>query len=298
MTQDRTDLTIYTPAQHINHGATSDWHLVQLWLHGRPINTARAYEREAKRFLSFLQGKPMLEVTLTDVQAFADSLCGKASSRARSLSAVKSILSFGHRLGYLPFDVGAVVKLPKVENTISERILSREQCQGMIALERNPRNHAILRLLYYTGCRVAELTGLCWRNIRFEDDRLYIAIFGKGGKSRTVSISDELGKGLHEELLAIALTDYTSDRAVFLSRAGGALTTRQVQRIVQNAAWRTGIKLSVSPHFLRHSHATHSLNSGAPIHVVQATLGHSSTATTGKYLHARPTDSSANYLGG
>jgi integrase/recombinase XerD len=67
-------------------------------------------------------------------------------------------------------------------------------------------------------------------------------------------------------------------------------------RIVAKAAARAGLELSVSPHWLRHSHATHALERGAPIHLVAATLGHASVATTGKYLHARPTDSSSNYL--
>jgi len=67
-------------------------------------------------------------------------------------------------------------------------------------------------------------------------------------------------------------------------------------RIVQAAAKRAGLEVHVSPHWLRHSHATHALERGAPIHLVAATLGHASVATTGKYLHARPTDSSARYL--
>jgi integrase/recombinase XerD len=83
---------------------------------------------------------------------------------------------------------------------------------------------------------------------------------------------------------------------VFRSRKGGALTARQAQRLVDAAAKRAGLRARVSPHWLRHAHATHALERGAPIHIVQATLGHASVATTGRYLHARPTDSSARYL--
>ena len=70
-----------------------------------------------------------------------------------------------------------------------------------------------------------------------------------------------------------------------------------VERIVTKAAVRAGVEGKVSPHWLRHGHATHALERGAPIHLVQATLGHASVATTGRYLHARPTDSSSKYLG-
>jgi integrase/recombinase XerD len=87
------------------------------------------------------------------------------------------------------------------------------------------------------------------------------------------------------------------DAPVFPSRRGGGhLDQTAVLRIVRKAARRVGLEVNVSPHWLRHSHATHALERGAPIHLVASTLGHSSVATTGRYLHARPTDSSARYL--
>ena len=88
------------------------------------------------------------------------------------------------------------------------------------------------------------------------------------------------------------------DAPVFRSRKGGGpLDESAVHRIVKAAAERAGLSAEVSAHWLRHAHASHSLDRGAPIHLVQATLGHASVATTGRYLHARPTDSSARYLG-
>ena len=87
-----------------------------------------------------------------------------------------------------------------------------------------------------------------------------------------------------------------ADAAVFESRQGGALDQASVHRVVKAAAQRAGLDPAVSAHWLRHAHASHSLDRGAPIHLVQATLGHASVATTGKYLHARPSDSSSRYL--
>ena len=83
---------------------------------------------------------------------------------------------------------------------------------------------------------------------------------------------------------------------VFRSRKGGHLDESMVWRIVRKASKRAGIEKEVSCHWLRHAHASHALDRGAPIHLVQACLGHSSISTTGKYLHARPTDSSSRYL--
>ncbi len=87
------------------------------------------------------------------------------------------------------------------------------------------------------------------------------------------------------------------DASVFASRNGGGfLTSTQVRRLVYAAAAAASLEGRPSPHWLRHAHATHALERGAAIHLVQATLGHASVATTGRYLHARPTDSSARYL--
>ena len=87
------------------------------------------------------------------------------------------------------------------------------------------------------------------------------------------------------------------DDALFRStRGGGPLDARQARRIVAAAAWRAGVDAQVSPRWLRHAHASHALDRSAAIHLVQATLGHSSVATTGRYLHARPTESSSKYL--
>jgi integrase/recombinase XerD len=86
------------------------------------------------------------------------------------------------------------------------------------------------------------------------------------------------------------------DDPVFVSRKGGHLCRSMVFHIVKDAAKKAGLEVNVSPHWLRHSHASHSLDNGAPIHLVQKTLGHSTVAITEKYLHAKPTDSSSLYL--
>src|SRR5690348_8869133 len=100
---------------------------------------------------------------------------------------------------------------------------------------------------------------------------------------------------LWSELIALRSKAATQD-PVFPSRSGKFLDRGRVRMILRQAAGRVGIEGNVSPHWLRHAHASHALDHGAPIHLVQATLGHSSVATTSAYLHARPGDSSARYL--
>jgi integrase/recombinase XerD len=138
------------------------------------------------------------------------------------------------------------------------------------------------------------LVALRWRDLRPRDGgQGQVTVSGKGGKTRAVLLPASVWRdleALREEAAA------AEDGPVFRSRKGGALTARQAQRLVDAAAKRAGLRARVSPHGLRHAHATHALERGAPIHIVQATLGHASVATTGRYLHARPTDSSARYL--
>ena len=112
---------------------------------------------------------------------------------------------------------------------------------------------------------------------------------GKGGTTRTVLILARAA--------ALLGARGSPEQPVFVSRKhGGHLDRSQVQRIVRAAARRAGLTVAVSPHWLRHAHASHALERGAAIHLVQQTLGHASVATTGVYLHARPNASSALYL--
>ena len=174
---------------------------------------------------------------------------------------------------------------------LPSEISSEAEVLRIISLEPNPRNRAILLTLYAGGFRVSEICSLKWRHVQERDSAGQITVFGKGDKTRTVLIPKTLW-----EVLQNLQGDSPTDAPVFRSRKKGHLDESQVWRIVTKAAERAGIDKNVSCHWFRHAHASHALDRGCPIHLVQATLGHSSVATTGRYLHARPTDSSGNYL--
>lgn len=126
--------------------ASSDDQLLELWLRGRSPYTQRAYAAEAGRFW-LGAGKSLYEVTLSDLQEFADTLDDlAAASRYRTLSAVKSLLAFGHRIGYLPLDVGRASRLPAVRNRPAERILPEAELHRILSLEPKPRNRAMAHL--------------------------------------------------------------------------------------------------------------------------------------------------------
>ncbi|MEM1395644.1 MAG: tyrosine-type recombinase/integrase, partial [Cyanobacteria bacterium P01_H01_bin.150] len=205
---------------------------------------------------------------------------------------IKSLFSFAKELGVISSNLGILVKSPKAKISLAERILTEEEVQNLINHATNPRDKAIIRLLYYAGLRVSELCALKWRDLKpRKDGGGQITVFGKGDKTRTVLVGKGIWRSVND------LKDYASKNdPVFVSREGGHLHRSMVFLIVKNAAKRAKIEGNVSPHWLRHSHASHSLDRGAPIHLLQKTLGHSSVAITEMYLHAKPTDSSGLYL--
>jgi len=175
--------------------------------------------------------------------------------------------------------------------------LSREEVKRLIQAAPNFRAKTLLAFLYATGCRVSEAVrppgtpdtsprGLRWKNIRFEPDGwAYATLYGKGGKMRTVGVRPEV-----VAMLRKMNQSPSPDDPVFpVSRIAVFLLVRQ-------CAKRAGIKKPVSPHWLRHSHAVHALERGAPINLVQATLGHARLDTTGVYLKIRPGRGTGEYL--
>ena len=273
--------------------ASNDNEVVALWLHGRSPHTVRAYGHDAARFATFA-GVSLPAVTVGHVQDFADDLAASglaAGSQGRALAAVKSLLSYGHRIGYLPFNVGAVVRLPPQKDTLAERIMPAAAVRQAIESEENPRNKLLLRVLYATGCRVSEATGLRWRDVKARGDGGgQVTLYGKGGKTRAARLPARLWSDL-----SAWRGDSEADAPVFAGR-GGALTSSAVWRIVKNAGQRIG-EPALSPHWFRHACASHALDNGANVALVRDTLGHASLATTSRYAHARPDDSAGLYLG-
>lgn len=269
----------------------NDDQCIELWLHGRPALTASAYRADLAAFRR-LAPIALHQLTLGDLQRWAESLAAMSpATQRRKLAAVKSLLTFAHRIGYLPFDVGRPLRLPKVKDTLSERILDEAEVQRMIALEPSPRNHILLRVLYSCGLRISEAAGLKWRDAKGTRKGGQLTVFGKGGKTRFVIVPLKLWKQLGS-----LKGEAGPDDPIFRSREGNPLYRSQIHQVVKAAAARAGLTPKASAHWLRHAHASHALDRGAPVHVVQQSLGHGSLATTTRYTHVRPDDGSSNYL--
>jgi len=265
--------------------------LVEMWLFGRSPRTIDVYRRYTHRFLSYVN-KPLHLVTLADMQGWQKTLEGMAPNSQRiAIAAVKSFLKFAQNTGVLEVNLGVLMRAPKGKDALTERILTEQEVAALIACETDLRNLLILRLLYIAGLRVSELCTLKWSDTVPRGETGQITVFGKGEKTRTILLPATLWKQLQQLRGDVSIND-----PVFRSKNGRPLDRIRVFRIVKAAASRAGIQGNVSPHWLRHAHASHSLDRGSPLHLTQRTLGHSRIGTTERYLHVRPNDSSAMYL--
>jgi integrase/recombinase XerD len=286
------------PAHRIVSAATranSDETLLASWLASLgSAHSRRNFEMTARKFLAELPAEGLRSATVEDVRDALNRItAGLAETSARQcVLRCKSLLSYGHKLGYLVFNAGEAVKV-KSEGaqrgaTLAQRIVSETEVALLIRAAPSKRDRILLETLYAAGLRVSEVVALTWADVLPRDDRVQLSINGKGGFVRQVLLPAIVSKSL------LALRgEAGADDPVFPSRKGGErLTERAVHGMVKRAAKRAGINEGVSPHWLRHAHASHAIDRGASLPEVKTTLGHSNIATTSGYLHARPDTSS------
>ena len=266
--------------------------VIQMWLHGKSPTTRRAYLTDVQSFLDFSQ-KRLEQIALADIQDWDTFLEQQyaPSSRKRKLAAVKSLFSFAHKNKLLADNPGAAVNTPKVKDAISERILTEEEWSSILHSEPNRGHQLMLQLLYESRARVSEFCSLKWKDTREKPDgSALVTLFGKGNKTRKVTITPDLWQAIK----ATKPTDAKGDDPIFLNYRHKAYSTVQLWRIVRAAGERVGI-YGVSPHWIRHTGATHQLLNGSPIHLQQQELGHSGLDITSRYLHILPGDYGAQY---
>jgi integrase/recombinase XerD len=213
----------------------------------------------------------------------------KGSTQARKSAAVRSFYGFALREGHATRDVPALVDAPKPGSYLPdvlapddvERILDAPSDEDPMGI----RDRAILELLYACGLRVSELVGLDTDRVDLEGQQ--VRVIGKGNKERRVPMGDEARERLHRYRIGPRQT-WTAGKptpAVFVGRRGRRMTRESVWRLVKRWTLVAGVTERVSPHTFRHSFATHLLEGGADLRVVQALLGHASISTTQLYTH-------------
>ena len=284
------------PELHTN--ATTDLDLLAVWLKAHADgshHTRRAYERIGRRFVDALAaaGTNLKRATVEDVQNALEAMRTKedgssssAASRNTYVAAVKAFLGFAHKVGFTRFNAAPLIKLRKAPRKSAQWLLSQVELHLLLRAARTRRDRLMLEVAYFGALRVSELASLAWGQvIPCETGEAQLAIVGKGDKPRNILIPADLAAALRE-----LRGDASESARVF------PITERRINYIVKATTKRAGINLAVSAHWLRHAHASHAIDEGAPITLVSQTLGHADLKTTSVYAHARPNDSSSRYL--
>jgi integrase/recombinase XerC len=256
---------------------------------GASRHTVRAYRADLEDFRGYCREAGVGEVEEVDgrlIRAYLADLHRRGrdpATVARHLSTLRSWFRFLVRRGVVEQNTARAVKSPRQPRKLAgflpvDEAIPMVDARGL-AGPRRARAAAILELLYASGLRVSELTGLDLGDV--DHQAMTVRVLGKGDKERIVPF----GRGA-----ARALAAYLGARAdaigpVFLNARGGRLTSRSVATLVKRAARAAGIERRVSPHTLRHTFATHLLDGGADLRVVQELLGHSRLTTTQRYTH-------------
>ncbi|HEY8921486.1 MAG TPA: site-specific tyrosine recombinase XerD [Candidatus Limnocylindria bacterium] len=213
----------------------------------------------------------------------------RPSTQARKVAAIRSFYGFALREELADRDVAGLLDAPKAGSYLPD-VLSAESVASILDAPPSDdpvgiRDRAILELLYACGLRVSELTGL--DTDRLDLPGLQVRVIGKGNRERRVPMGDEARERI-QQYLAGPRAAWTAGRptpAVFLSQRGARLARESVWRLVRRWAAVAGVQTRVTPHTFRHSFATHLLEGGADLRVVQTLLGHASISTTQLYTH-------------
>ncbi|MBH1989066.1 MAG: tyrosine recombinase [Myxococcaceae bacterium] len=238
------------------------------------LNTLEAYERDLKRLAEFFQkqnalgpGEVMPKDLLHYQESFLLSLIG-VRSQSRHLSTIRQFFRFWVREGVILKNPAVDLELPKMAKKLPQ-FLSLEEVDGLMAAIQEPRDYAMVCVLYATGLRVSELIGLDWQDIDLL--RGFLKVRGKGSKERLVPLGERALESL----------------SIFQERQGPLfrITRQGFWKKLKKYARIAGIQKSVSPHQLRHSFATHLVERGADLRGVQALLGHADLSTTEIYMH-------------
>ena len=251
---------------------------------GLSENTFKAYTSDVQAFQAYLQGKAWKSVDAEDITNYLISISDLLSKRsqARILSSLNSFFDYLIKEGERTDNPASMVDSPKLGQYLPT-VLSIEEVYAILDASRNPRDRAILELLYGCGLRVSELCSLKISQLYL--DELFLKVKGKGSKERLVPMAESTAEAVSLYLSERNGSDARNEDTLFLNRFGSALSRVSVFNLVKDTALRAGVSKNISPHTFRHSFATHLIENGADLRVVQEMLGHESILTTEIYTH-------------
>ena len=250
------------------------------------IKTSDNYIRDLEKFDLFLRKDSISEVDYKVIRMYLVELYNKkysAKTISRILSSLRSFYKYELNRGYIKSNPCSLISNPKVEKKLPN-FLSYNEIEDIIDESSNDikngiRNKLIIELLYSTGIRVSEVVNIKVKDIDLVDNK--ILVLGKGNKERYVLVGSVL-KELLKEYLDIRVSN---SEFLIVNKYGKQISTRSIESIIKKVVKVKGIKNKVTPHTIRHTFATHMLNEGADLKVVQELLGHENLKTTEIYTH-------------
>ncbi len=258
-------------------------------------NTISAYKRDVEEFLLFSRQRPSPGCPLpNDVRKWLAGLSKKGLKRtsiSRKLSSIRTFFRYLFRMGIIDSNPAEPVSFPIRSRPLPKNLTIKQAADIIDSAAGDTfkaiRDKAILELLYSTGIRVSELTGLNLDSLNLSPEM--VKVRGKGRKERIVPFGSKAKSAVKDYLpqrySLLKRLNKTRERALFINKNGTRLSQRSVQRIVAAAALHSGVLTEVTPHVFRHTMATHLLEAGADLRSIQELLGHASVATTQKYTH-------------
>lgn len=255
-------------------------------------NTYQSYENNLKQFKKYLIDNDIVnsskDVSTEMLKEYIYQLNLSNKSKSHYLTVLKSYYSFLTKEGVIKNNPTNAIKMPKIEKKLPNYLTIEEVDKLLdIRLEKptDYRNKAMLELLYATGMRISELTNLKLSQVDFDDD--IVRVLGKGKKERTIPLNDTAIFALKEYindyrpfLLKLNTSEY-----IFINNFGNKISRQGFFKILKKLCVKAEINKEVSPHTLRHSFATHLLNNGADLRIIQELLGHENLVTAEIYAH-------------
>ena len=281
----------------MSNADTLDGFCDSLWLEdGLSRNTLESYRRDLLKFSAWLEkqrGASLLQATHADIQGFLAHLVNeqkaKATSMSRAISSLKRLFRYLLRQNKVDADPTLQIATPKLPRSLPKSLTEQDVEQLLNAPDVDTplgmRDRTMLEVLYATGLRVSELVTLHVAQVSM--DMGVVRVMGKGSKERLVPLGEEALDWLRRYLAegrAALLAGKVSD-ALFVTARATAMTRQMFWYLIKRHAKKGGLNKSLSPHTLRHAFATHLLNHGADLRVVQLLLGHADISTTQIYTH-------------
>ena len=253
------------------------------------MNTVMSYQKNLEVFLEFLKNKPIFQISSEDIERFISTQKKTETTKAHYLTVLNSFYLFCIEEGYTKQNPCEGIPMPKLIKKIPE-YLTYEEVDKLFNIPLNTaydyRTKAMLELLYATGMRVSELLSLRYTNVDF--DEYFVRVEGKGSKERIIPFNETSKKYLElylNQYRPMLVKNGKHYQELFLNNLGTPISRQGFFKILKSLCITAGISKQISPHVLRHSFATHLLNQGADLRVIQELLGHSDISTTQIYTH-------------